>query len=103
MSYTKGRWISGFVESGWGLVSQADGKCIVFAEKQDGGIVPTEADARLMESAPDLLNACKKAEAELSAINKILGGVPGMPGCIESEKELRELRAAIAKAEGVLK
>lgn len=59
MNYTKGPWISGYVESGWGLIAKESGKCIVFAETQDGGTVPLEVDAKVMEAAPDLLEACK--------------------------------------------
>lgn len=56
-------------------------------------------NARLVAAAPEMLEALKAAEAELRAIDRIINKVDSVE-CIESRRELLQIRAAIAKAEG---
>lgn len=59
--HTNGPWVSGFVESGWGLVSSAlKNRCLVFVQEGDGGILPSKEDAKLMGAAPELLEELKR-------------------------------------------
>jgi hypothetical protein len=59
----------------------------------------SDADARLMAAAPDLLEACKAAldrHRQALAIRQKLTGIAGMG----IAKEIAQMEAAIAKAEG---
>lgn len=98
MKYTSGPWKSAFVETGWGLVSQENGKCIVFAEREDGGTLPTEANARVLEAAPELL------EAAVFAVWSIVGVLSEKDISPEMRTTLTDAKAqlefAIATAEG---
>lgn len=108
MSYTKGPWVvvPSIVPSCRFQVEQDsdDGLgMIVSALIGDlpGGVAEEEANAHLLASAPDLLEACKEAEeAVLSTLHHLLAS-RGMPeeGADENPT-LVKLRSAIKKAEG---
>lgn len=97
MKHTQGPWVQGRTESGWGVTPRVkvQNRCLLFIDNPDncanGNIIPSEADARLIAAAPELLEACKLAEKYFREM--IIGPETHYP-------EVSSLRAAIAKAEG---
>ena len=110
MTHTKGPWFfgirgddyepiekpfnykgSGFSENP--IIFAKDGTEIVGCDEYY--IFNSEADARLIAAAPDLLEALMEANAELEYLNDPKGYVS-----IRQEKIMDKARAAIAKATG---
>lgn len=92
--HTPGPWWQGFLECGWGIApgTTVQARCLLFVDRpsdDNGNILPSEADARLMTAAPELLAACH------SAINLMRGS-----GFTETAASLMQLKLAVAKAEG---
>jgi hypothetical protein len=92
MEHTKGPWIV----SSSTIVCDESARIISQGVCFDGLGVPigeAMANALLISAAPDLLEACKRAEVEL-------GFMEGMTKQKASQDVFNSLQAAIAKAEG---
>jgi len=80
----------------WGDIKENDGRTgvrLATIEKLRGfRRSETEANARLIAAAPDLLEACKEALSRLTMIHDVHN--------IRSSKEIGQLEQVIAKAEG---
>lgn len=85
--HTHGPWVSGFVQSGWGLVKKSSGECILFVEREDGGTLPSEENARLIAAAPELLDCLKTLQVFFEDRSP-------------DDFWLQEIKAAILKAQG---
>jgi len=88
MTHTKHHWQYGTENEGYFI---ANGELRPDIAKQ----IQSEADARLIAAAPDLLEALIEANKELEYLNDPKGFVS-----IRQEKIMEKARAAIAKATG---
>ena len=104
--HTPGPWeIAGGYDGGWQIEYSADGEYRVIAARMPwpNRAMESEANARLIVSAPDLLEALKDAAA---MIEDHYRQALGLASKAKKDKACREhvviakARAAIAKAEG---
>jgi endonuclease III len=93
IKHTPGPW--NYDRSGYSLYVNS-GRELVTALSMDGKRLETsEANARLIAAAPDLLDVAKEANAELERLNDPRGFVS-----MRQERIMEKARAAIAKATG---
>ena len=125
--HTPGKWEVKSAYTGkrftanWRTITQINGRPVVSAGSYESskhgtecGVVIREADAHIISAAPELLEACKKAEAFIAAIMGFWGqnlqvanwhqngALEPLDNFIDDNSdghtELEDLRAAIAKA-----
>lgn len=76
----------------------ADGELRVADVKQQAG--ETEANARLIASAPDLLAACRGVDVLYSELHSAMPAIANTPAYDSVINAVKQARAAIAKAIG---
>jgi len=85
-----------FPSDDWHYIYASDGTQITGNyECEEGGVCSSEADARLIAAAPELLEALKKCRTMA-----IEFGAPAFCWTARHKKWMTEIESAIAKAEG---
>ncbi len=93
---TSGEWSVSFEDGGWAVVD-CDGDVIADLGSHGQIVVEAKANAALIASAPDLLAALRAAELDILAL---LSSARLTPEEAARDDVVRQVRAAIAKAEG---